>query len=103
MFLSTANILQRVLLVNRSMHPMLPMLLKILWSYEKDQTARLQMLIQTSGTHGVGTFREKKGTGHYTTALTTLDKKLDWKLQSFDLFLHRMRVLWFILCTIYLN
>lgn len=47
---------------------------KILWSYKKDQTARLQTLFQTSRTHGVGTFGEKKGTGHYTTALTTLDK-----------------------------
>lgn len=69
MLLSTASILQRVLWVHMSMHPMLPMLLKILWSYKKDQTARLQTLFQTSGT-----FREKKGTGHYTTALTTLDK-----------------------------
>lgn len=72
MLLSTAGILQRVLWVHMSMHPMI---LKILGSYEKDQSARLlQTLFQTSGTHGVGTFREKKGTGHYTTALTTLDK-----------------------------
>lgn len=74
MLLSAANILQRVLWVHRSMHPMLPILLKILWIYEKDQTARLQMFFQTSGTHGLETFREKKGTGHYITALTTLDK-----------------------------
>lgn len=51
------------------------MILKILGSYGKDCAAGLlQMLFRSGGKHGAGTFGEKKGNSHYTTAATGTQK-----------------------------
>lgn len=45
------------------------MILKILGSYGKDRAAGLfQMLFQSGGKRGAGTFGETKGNTYYTTA-----------------------------------
>lgn len=78
MLLSTVNVLQRVLGVHTSRDSKNP------WKPPKGPHRQAHPdsrggkrgagLLQTSARHGTRTFRDRKGTGHYMTAFTTLDK-----------------------------